>query len=374
MLLVAAGPGCSGKRYTYRTLPKEYLAAPAENIEEIGLTKLHVPPVNSQLIDIGDVLEVTITTNSGGMYSGGSGGSANLPLRTTPVRVFEDGTAHIPTIGRVHLAGFEVNQAEQVIAAAGRERQVYVNPYVMVKRDKPYTNRIWVIGAVEDPGVQEVTRSESSLLGVLVAAGDLTDDAGPEVIIRRAALPGSPPNPLQLPPLPPPDQRMAAGAGVEQTAHQQPLQPTIDNGVEIIRVNLMDAAATGNSGGPLRDGDVVIVPKRAPKQIYVLGLVRNPKEYELPTNEDVRLLAALAMAGGRTMQAADKVRLIRQVSGQQEPVVTRLSVREAKANGEANMLLAPGDVVSVEETPITMVVKTVTDVIRIGIGGSVGFF
>ena len=145
-------------------------------------------------------------------------------------------------------------------------------------------------------------------------------------------------------------------------------------GVQITRVNLTRAAAEGNGGGRLEDGDVVVVTKRVPKPIYVIGLVRKPNEYELPPSQDTRLLDALAMAGERTMQVADKVLVIRQVPGQQEPIIIEVSVREAKTNGAANLVLAPGDTVSVEETPVTLVVKTVTDVVRITAGGAIGLF
>ena len=355
VLLAIAGSGCAGRRYTYKTLPKEYLAAPAQNIQETGLTKLHVPAVNGQLIDLGDVLEVTITTNS-----------SDSSNSTTPLRVEKDGMIHIPSMGRVRVAGLQLDEAEQLIAAEARGRGIFNNPQVLVEMKRQYTNRITVIGPVEDQGIHELTRAESTLLGALVAAGNLTEEAGPEITIRRAVLHNDLPGHLQ-----PPEPRMAAGADVELTAHQQPI---VENGVEVINVNLTQAAVGGDGGGQLRDGDVVIVSKRLPRQIYVMGLVRKPDMYELPADRDIRLLAALSMAGERTLQAADKVHVIRQIPGRQEPVVIEISIREAESNGDANLVLAPGDVVYVKETPITMVVKTITDVIRIGIGGNMAFF
>lgn len=356
MLPLLAVAGCTGNRYTYRTVPREYLARPAENVEETGLTKLHVPSVNSQLIDLGDVLEVTITTDSG-----------DSGCATTPVRVERDGAANVPLIGRVSLVGMELDEAEQVIAAQGRTRGIFKNPQVLVEMKRPFVNRITVLGAVADPGIHDLSRAASSLLGALVAAGDLTEDAGPEIIIRRPVAGVGPAGPLQ-----PPEPRMAGG-GAELTSYQEG-GITVENGVQIFRVNLTRAAVAGNAGGHLQDGDVVIVPKRAARQVYVMGLVRKPDVYDLPLNRDTRLLDALAMAGERTVQVADKVIVIRQVPDRREPAVIQLSIREAKANGAANILLAPGDVVSVEETPATVVVKAITDVIRIGIGGNMAFF
>ena len=40
----------------------------------------------------------------------------------------------------------------------------------------------------------------------------------------------------------------------------------------------------------------------------------------------------------------------------------------------ANLVLAPGDIVSVEETPLTLVVQTFTNIVRITAGSSVALF
>lgn len=87
-VLVFGGAGCAGRRYTTRNLPAKYLAPHTEKVEETGLRNLHVPPVNGKLIDLGDVLEVTIVTSFG-----------NLNTPTIPARVERDGSTNIPLIG-----------------------------------------------------------------------------------------------------------------------------------------------------------------------------------------------------------------------------------------------------------------------------------
>ncbi len=348
-LLVLAMAGCAGPAYTFRNLPPEFLAAKTENIGQTGLSNLHVPPVDSRLIDIGDVLEVTIITTF-----------KEVTSTTTPARVERDGTANIPLIGRVALAGLELDEAEQMIAATAVENRVFHNPHVVVEMKRKYLNKITVIGAVPNQGEFKLTRDASSLLGALVAAGGLSEDAGPEVIIRRARHGGAP-----YPPWP--QERLAGGSQIERASYET-------GGVQITRVNLTAAAAEGGGGGTLEDGDVVIVTRRIPQPINVSGLVRTPGTYELPPNHDTRVLDALAMAGGRTLQVADRVIVIRRIEGEEEPVMILVSVRQAKSNGDANIVLAPGDNVMVEETPVTLVVSAITNVIRIGIGGTVGFF
>jgi hypothetical protein len=52
----------------------------------------------------------------------------------------------------------------------------------------------------------------------------------------------------------------------------------------------------------------------------------------------------------------------------------RVSIREAKRDGEANVRLAAGDVVSVEETPATFVLDLMRNFIRFGLSSSVPLF
>ena len=355
-LALALG-GCMGNRYRVADLPAEFAAKPSVNVDEIKLTRLAHYSVNSELIDRGDVLEVTIVTDL-----------SNLDELTAPVRVNESGMAHVPQVGQVALAGLEMEDAEQAIAATAISLGKFKNPHVTVTMKRQRTNRITVIGAVEEPGVFELPRGACSLLAALVSAGGLTEDAGPEVEIRRSVLQQAVPDVIQSAPL------LAGEAGnVHLTSHEK----TVAGGVPgplITRINLAKAAAEGSGGGHLHDGDVVMVTKRKPKPVYVIGLVKNPGEYELPPHQDMRVLDALARAGERTIQVADTVLVIRRVPGREEPVYIQVSIREAKSKGNANIILAPGDIVSVEETPATVVVRTITDVIRVSVGGGFTVF
>jgi polysaccharide export outer membrane protein len=190
-----------------------------------------------------------------------------------------------------------------------------------------------------------------------VAAGGLADDAGQDVEIRRYVSEGSPGRTR------PPEPRLAA-SGTELISFEAAPLP----GPQIIHVNLATAAAESRGAYCLEDGDVVAVSKRVPKPIYVMGLVRKPGEYELPTSKDMYLLDALTKAGDRSIQAADKVFIIRHLPGRNKPVVIQASIREAKMLGQANLRLAPGDIVSVEETPATVVVDVLKNFMRFGFG------
>jgi len=353
MAAVFGTAGCASRIYQATELPAEFLAPPTQNVQEIDLSRLPNYAVNSQRIDCGDVLEVSIVTNF-----------ASLNTTTTPVRVGENGVANIPLIGPVELAHLELEGAEQAIAAAAIARGVFQRPYITVTMKRQRTNKVTVVGAVNEPNEYELPRSSSSLFAALVAAGGLSEDAGADVEIRRPVRGGAPGS------FEPPGQMLADGSIGYRSAEPHP-----PYGGQVRRVNLAQAiSGGGDGGGYLGDGDVVNVTKRAPKPIYVIGLVREPGEVEMPANQDMYMLDALAKAGDRNMQVADKVYVIRRVPGRVEPVVIQSSVRQAKVNSAANVRLAPGDIVSVEETPTTVVLDAVRSFIRFGFSGAIPMF
>jgi len=350
---VALGSGCSRYRlYRVGDLPPELVAAPTENVETVDLSRLATYAVSNELIDRGDVLDVTIVTNFG-----------TLASTTTPVRVGEDGTGEVPLVGKVRLAGLELESAEQAIATAAIQSGVYRSPHVTVTMKRQRVSRVTVIGAVSEPGVYELPRGDSSLLAAIVAAGGLAEEAGPDVEIRRPVRRGGAP----FPPVPPQH-------GPSDSNRLTSYAESSEAAPRTLRVNLVTAAKEGSGGYFLEDGDVVMVTKREPKTIHVMGLVRKPGQYELPLNQDSYLLEALSLAGGRTLEVADSVWVIRRVPGENEPVRIKVSVREAKTSGESNLRLAAGDVVSVEETPLTFVVDTLSRFVRVGLSSSLPLF
>ena len=105
--------------------------------------------------------------------------------RSTPVRVANDGTIVVPLIGRVAVAGYEMEQAEQILAGESIARGVFRNPNITVTMKQTRTNKITVVGAVNRPGTVELPRGSSSLLSAIVAVDGLSKEAGAEVEIRR---------------------------------------------------------------------------------------------------------------------------------------------------------------------------------------------
>ena len=74
------------------------------------------------------------------------------------------------------------------------------------------------------------------------------------------------------------------------------------------------------------------------------------------------------------MEIADRVKVIRTIPGTGEFVTIGASVRRAKQDSQANLVLSSNDVVSVEETPVTFAVQTIRSFVRFGFSSAVPGF
>jgi polysaccharide export outer membrane protein len=312
--------------------------------------------VSNERIDRGDVLEVSIAA--------GLGADA---ITRFPVRVGETGEAFLPEVGDLPLAGLELSGAEQMISAACVHRGLYRRPQVTVTMDEQAINRLTVVGAVQEPGVYELPRRASYLMSAIVAAGGLAEDAGTDVEIRRSAVAGGG------------DRATLASYqsnSPETAGIASPGEATRapEGHVQLVRLDLANETHLGPSGNYLGDGTVIRVERRHPEPVQVLGLVGNPGQYDYPVNHELRVLGAIAMAGGLTHQVADKVYVIRKTEEEGAPtVLIEVSLSRAKRHIGENVRLAPGDIVSVEHTPVTVLMEAIR-FIHFGIGSSVRLF
>ena len=361
-------------------MPKELLAVTRDNVQTLDLTRLANATKGNEMIDRGDVLQVSI--------------SAGLNEKDTikmPVRVNDFGIADLPDIGPVPLAGLEMAAAEATIVAACIERGLYRRPTVTVTMEHQRVNFVTVTGAVKKPGVYEIPRGRSNLLAAIVAAEGLEKDAGTIVEIRNPRRPnGNRSTPVAT----------GTGPGIDTVGHSNPLHPSdpvradnaVGNGTDVvpvvdadgkmesIRIDLVSATKTGRGGYLIEDGGVVNIEKRDPEPLHVMGLVHKPDRYDFPIAEDLRVTDAIAMAGGTRIPLADKVFIVRRIqkpggskSGEtasSETAVVQVSLSEAKRNSQANLRLEPGDVVSVEQTPSTVVYEFF-NIIRFNAGMSI---
>ena len=99
----------------------------------------------------------------------------------------------------------------------------------------------------------------------------------------------------------------------------------------------------------VQPGDIIYVAPKEEKVIYVLGEVKNPGPYKI--EGDVTVLEAIRMAGGFGPSAArHRIEVLREENGKKKRI--RVNVVEIERKGKLNqdILLKPGDIVTVPES------------------------
>jgi polysaccharide export outer membrane protein len=320
-------------------LPDSWRPTELTSAGVIDLSTIARQSAATDLIYPGDVLEVTVAT-----------GIEEQNPQNWPLRVADNGQINVPLVGPVRVVGLTLTEAEQEIRRSSIQQEIYREPHVVVLMKLRKMIRVRVVGAVDAPGVYELPAAGSDLLAALVAAGGLSEKAGTVVEIRH-------PNSAQ------PLTGSAGPSGVMLASFVQ--SPEIPH--RTVRVDLADSVASASEVDlHVEDGSVVVVLEKTKQSVSVIGLVRRPDNYELPTDEALRVLDAIALAGGLRVSVANRVRVIRRMQDQEDPIVIDVSLRTAKRDGKENLVLAAGDIVSVEETPTTFVVETVRGFLRFG--------
>jgi polysaccharide export outer membrane protein len=203
-----------------------------------------------------------------------------------------DGSLSFPLIGRVKAAGLSLRDFESDLRtrlASGYFR----NPKITVAIEQYRSQRIFVVGAVKDPGSYSLT-GDMTLIEVLAKAGSTTDAAGDEVMLIR---------------------------GHGQASARL---PEVGEADDVTRVNIKEL-----QGGPaaarnlaLSDGDTIYVPRA--QVVYVFGQVKNPGSY--PVQTDTTVLQVLSLAGGVLPTGAmNRLQVIRIVDGAKKEFKVKLT-------------------------------------------------
>jgi polysaccharide biosynthesis/export protein len=343
--------GCqSGLSYRAVDLPAEFAARPNFNGQQFDLSLLGNSGAGSDLINTRDTLNVTVS----------SGNDEDPPLASELI-VAENGTIDVPYLGAVHVTGMTESQATDAVRNASIQRRVFVRPSVSVMFSKKHMHKVTVAGAVTKPGQYEIRASASTLATAVLAAGGLKKTASSRITIHS---PGG--NTASGP---------AVDAGTDsilRTGHESESAASAQSGnragPQVIQVSLL-AAETAQiaSQNNLPDGTVITVQEQPARYVTVMGLTGN-RNIEMPYDREYRLLDALAQAGGPRFSPwiANKLKVLRPHPQTGETIAIRVNLGEAKRNRDANIPLGPGDVVSVEETPLTFTVSTVSQLLGVG--------
>jgi polysaccharide biosynthesis/export protein len=199
---------------------------------------------------------------------------------TTTVRVSGDDTIDFPLIGQVRVAGMKASQVADSITKLLADGYI-INPHVTVFVEEFRSKKVTVLGQVTSPGLYEL-RQHTSILELISKAGGLSKDAGNEATIKRK-------------------------------------KNDVDNGKDIIRIDLKKLIEKGDMtlNTEIQDGDIVNIKKA--ELIYVNGEVRSAGAYKY--EEGITVIKAITIAGGLSEKAAPtRVKIIRKASGKEEVI------------------------------------------------------
>jgi polysaccharide export outer membrane protein len=190
-------------------------------------------------------------------------------LATKTVRVDGEGDIQVPLVGRVHVAGLTVQQAEQEL---NKRLGAYIkHPQAALDVKELRSQPASVLGAVNAPGVHQV-EGHKTLLEMISMAGGIRADAGYSIRITRQMEWGCIPLP---------------GATLDASGR-----------FSVAQVKLQDImeAKTPEDNIQIFPHDVISVPKA--ELVYVTGDVKKSGGFVLGERQTMSVLQAISLAEG----------------------------------------------------------------------------
>lgn len=258
------------------------------------------------------------------------------------VRVTAQGNISFPLLGILKVKGLTATELEKELRDLLAEKY-FQDPHVSVFIREYRNQRISVIGAVEKPGVFDVT-GQKTILDLLAMAGGLKAEAGRLLFLIRPFMKSDLENPKKE----------------NEAAQELPRTVVIDLEQLIVRGDL-----TLNQ--PLFHGDVINVPPSG--KVFVGGEVKSPGGFPLG-GKKLTLTQAIALAGGlKTEAAGSQVKIFRYFGKGNEKevlVVDAYAIQEGKAD---DVVLQESDMIVVPKSGTKAALTEIWEFIKGRIGG-----
>jgi len=224
------------------------------------------------------------------------------------VRVAADGSISYPLVGRVEVVGLTPSELEDKLGKLLGDSYL-VNPQVSVAVLEYNSQKVYVLGAVKEPGYYDL-KGPTTILEIISRAGGITNEGGKNIII------------------------------------------TIKNSDGQAEVKVVDRDKLLSKGEvsldvPVKGGDVVYIPRA--EEVYVLGEVKKPGA--VPYQENLTLLQAVSVAGGLTDQAAPRRTRIIRAQGAERSTLD-VNLKQILEDATKDIKLLPNDVVVVPRSII----------------------
>ncbi len=300
LLLLAAGllAACSSP-------PVPYVAQHIENFHPVQKTEAVSMASLQELAAFEDEIDPVYVLGAGDQISLSVWGRTEFTGKYT---VGPDGRISLPLVGSITVARATRDEVSGRVSQA--LSRYYTAPVVSVNIEQYQSNRITVLGRVQNPGALNFDKVPS-ILEILARAGALP------VIDKQATL-----------------TRCAIFRGRDK----------------VIWVDLKALLSHGNPAYNIRlkPNDLVYIPDSNDTSVYVMGAVPRPGAYRV--TPDMSLLDALAQAGGPNEDAQPKEIAVYRPSRQavlRAPLASLLT-----ADQKVNFALEEGDIVYVPTSGI----------------------
>jgi len=251
------------------------------------------------LVGQGDVLQIALS---------GSDGLGSLgEIRA---RVDRNGDIQLPIVGPLKVAGMELEDVEDAISGAFSPA-VFKEAICHVALASVATTNVLVSGAVLQPGLVPLRRTECDMLHAVVGAGGATELASGQATLHRVRRPG-----------------------------------------HTVTFNLTDPEelALALALDPIEDGDIIYVHPAQPNTIFVGGLVNRAGPQEYPLGTEVTVLQALAAAHGTRTDVFPKYGTLVRRGPNNKDYHVKLDLERIHTGEDPNIQLAAGDILWVPET------------------------
>jgi polysaccharide export outer membrane protein len=262
-------------------------------------------------------------------------------INDKPVPVDLSGFVRLPMAGRIKVSGLTVRQVEVELAA--RLKTYLLQPDVSVSVAEFRSQPVSVLGAVRNPGVQQV-QGRKTLIEMLSSAGGLDTTAGSSLKVTR---------------------RLEWG--------RIPLPNAVDDATGQYSVAEVSVKALLEARNPaenilVKPSDVISVPKA--ETIYVIGQVLKSGGFVLNDKEEISVLQALSMAGGLDRSAQPQnARILRRVSSTSARVEVPVDVKKILDGKTSDVHMEPEDILFVPASaPKKAAIRALEAAVQMGTG------
>ncbi len=388
-----------------RMLPDELLAETKEDFQQTPLTLLRQRPPKSYKLGPRDTLGIYI---EGILGNEETPPPVNIPASPDlppsigyPFPVRQDGTVSLPYVGAIQVAGLEIEEAEEKVVDAYREKDILrvEDKRILVTLLRPRHIRVLVLRedsqqaqlSLQSSSLRGLGTTQTSLGGGRQAEGQILELPAYEndvlnALAKTGGLPGLESTQEVI------IQRGFWNTQLDPSGENQCYPSEADTNSRTANRHTVSIPLRTKPGEPLQfgpedvilnNGDILVVRGRDPEFFYTGGILQS-SEHALPNDYDLTVLEALlksrgpldngginsgnfngALVGAGVGSPSPSLLTILRKTPQGGQVAIRVDLNEAMRDPRENILVQAEDVLILQETPNESATRYVNQVVQL---------